>query len=405
MSIHLQSGKRPYNISMRPVKLVSDPIHRPALNILSDWLGSCNSFDIPQLTKGPVTITFEKKFSDWLDTKHSVFVNSGSSAILLGLAALKYGNKLKNDKIIVPDLSWATDVSSPLILGLNPILIDANTEDLSVDLERLEWIFKRETPAAFILVSVLGLVPDMDRIVELCETYDVLLIEDVCESMGSEYKGKKLGTFGIMSFFSMYYGHHISTIEGGMVCTRYNDINDILLMIRSHGWDRDLDDNTKNRLRSTNNVDDFSAQFAFYLPGLNVRSTDLQAFIGLRQIDKINGFAKIRNRNFKLYQELLSDEDSWLDIIERENCLTSSFCYPIVSENRDAIVKRLRDNNVECRPLIAGSMSMSPMWKKLGTSITNIPVSTKINKYGFYVPNHQGMDEEDVKNIVNLIKG
>ena len=390
---------------MKPVKLVSDTIDQTDINALSDWLGAYNPMPIPQLTKGPITPIFEKKFSDWLGAKHGVFVNSGSSAILLGLAALKFGGKLKNDKIIVPDLSWATDVSSPLMLGLDPILIDANDQDLSVDLERLEWIFKRENPSAFILVSVLGLVPDMDKIVELCETYDVLLIEDVCESMGSEYKGKKLGTFGIMSFYSMYYGHHISTIEGGMVCTNYDEINDLLLMIRSHGWDRDLDETSTKILRRMNNVDDFSAQFAFYLPGLNVRSTDLQAVLGLHQVDKIDNFAKIRNRNFKLYQELLDDEDSLLNIIDREDCFISSFCYPIVSYDRDAIVKRLRDNGVECRPLIAGSMTMSPMWRKFGGGHTNIPVSTMINKYGFYVPNHQGMDEEDVKNIVKLIKG
>ena len=187
---------------MKPIKLVSDTIDREDICGLVNWL---NQPEIPQLTKGPITKEYESKFSDWLGTKHSVFVNSGSSAILLGLAALKFGGKLKNNKIVVPDLSWATDVSSPLMLGLDPILIDANEQDLSVDLDRLEWIFKRQNPSAFILVSVLGLVPDMDKIVELCETYDVLLIEDVCESMGSEYKGKKLGTFGIMSFYSTYF--------------------------------------------------------------------------------------------------------------------------------------------------------------------------------------------------------
>jgi CDP-6-deoxy-D-xylo-4-hexulose-3-dehydrase len=389
---------------MRSVKLVSDTIDKPDINALIDWLhGTATS--IPQLTKGPITPLFEKQYSDWLGTRHSVFVNSGSSAILLGLAALKFGGKLKNDTIICPDLSWATDVSSPLMLGLNPVLIDANREDLSVDLDRLEWIFKLEKPAAFILVSVLGLVPDMDRIVELCTEHDVLLLEDVCESLGSEYKGKKLGTFGCMSFFSMYYGHHISTIEGGMVCTSDEEINDLLLMIRSHGWDRDLSENKKDMIRCINRIDDFSAQFAFYLPGLNVRSTDFQAVLGLRQIGKIDMFAKLRNLNFKLYQELLDEDDSTLNIIEREDCFISSFCYPIVNRNRDAIVQRLRDNNVECRPLIAGSMSMSPMWRKFGTGHTNTPVSMEINKYGLYVPNHQGMTEEDVRNVVSLIKG
>jgi CDP-4-dehydro-6-deoxyglucose reductase, E1 len=389
---------------MRPVNLVSDTIDKTDIRHLIEWLDS-PGMDVPQLTKGPITPIFEKKFSDWLGTNHSVFVNSGSSAILLGLAALKYSGRLKNNKIIVPDLSWATDVSSPILLDYEVTLIDANEEDLSVDVNRLEWIFKSKKPAAFILVSVLGLVPDMDRIVELCKQHDVLLIEDVCESMGSEYKGKKLGTFGIMSFFSMYYGHHISTIEGGMVSTSDEDINDTLLMIRSHGWDRDVSQNKRDTLRSVNRVDEFTAQFAFYLPGLNVRSTDLQAVIGLRQVDKIDKFSAIRNRNFKLYQELLDDEDSLLNIIDRDDCFISSFCYPIVNEDKDKIVKRLHDNGVQCRPLIAGSLTMSPMWRKFGTGHTNTPVTMMINKYGFYIPNHQGMDEEDVRNIVKLIKG
>ena len=203
----------------------------------------------------------------------------------------------------------------------------------------------------------------------------------------------------------MYYGHHISTIEGGMVSTSDEDINDTLLMIRSHGWDRDVSQNKRDTLRSVNRVDEFTAQFAFYLPGLNVRSTDLQAVIGLRQVDKIDKFSAIRNRNFKLYQELLDDEDSLLNIIDRDDCFISSFCYPIVNEDKDKIVKRLRDNGVQCRPLIAGSLTMSPMWRKFGTGHTNTPVTMMINKYGFYIPNHQGMDEEDVRNIVKLIKG
>ena len=271
------------------INLVSDTIDKEDIAGLINWL---SQKEIPQLTKGPITKEYEAKYSKWLRTKHSVFVNSGSSAILLGLAALKFGGKLKNNKIVVPDVSWATDVSTPLILGMNTFVVDCNQEDLSADLSHLEQLFKEEQPAAFILVSVLGLVPDMDRIVDLCKEYDVLLIEDACESMGSEYHSQKLGTFGCMSFFSTYFGHHISTIEGGMVCTKDKEINDLLLMMRSHGWDRDLDEDTAEKLALDNNIKDFDRLFTFYLPGLNVRATDLQAKIGLNQVDKIDKFGK-----------------------------------------------------------------------------------------------------------------
>ncbi len=382
------------------INLVSDTIDREDACGIINWL---NQKELPQLTKGPLTKEYEEKFSNWLGTTNSVFVNSGSSAILLGLTALKFGGKLKNNKIVVPDLSWATDVSTPLILGMDTFLVDCNFEDLSADLNHLEQIFKEERPAAFILVSVLGLVPDMDYIVDLCKTYDVLLIEDVCEGMGSEHHGQKLGTFGCMSFFSTYFGHHISTIEGGMVCTNDKEINDLLLMTRSHGWDRDLDPETAKKLAEEEGVDDFDRLFTFYIPGLNVRATDLQAKIGLNQVDKIDKFSKIRNENFHHYNKRLA----WAkDLLFRPEQLTgdfvSNFCYPIVSESREAIVKELKENDIACRPLIAGALSNSPMWQKFGKADRNFNALV-IDNFGFYVPNHQGMTTDDVDKVCDII--
>lgn len=383
------------------INLVADTIDTEDVTSLINWLGQK---EIPQLTKGPITKEYEAKFSKWLGTNHSVFVNSGSSAILLGLAALKFGGKLKNNRIVVPDVSWATDVSTPLILGMDTFVVDCNQEDLSADLNHLEQLFKEEKPAAFILVSVLGLVPDMDRIVDLCKTYDVLLIEDTCESMGSEYHGQKLGTFGCMSFFSTYFGHHISTIEGGMVCTNDKEINDLLLMIRSHGWDRDLDEAAAQELAEKNNVKDFDRLFTFYLPGLNVRATDLQAKIGLNQVDKIDKFAKIRNENFLNYNERLKYSSNLFSPTQSNHDFVSSFCYPVVLQERDKCIAELRANDIACRPLIAGSLTRSPMWKKFGGMEVNNPNAEVINDYGFYVPNHQGMGDKEVEQICNIIK-
>ena len=382
------------------INLVSDTIDREDVAGVINWL---NQKEIPQLTKGPITKEYEAKYSKWLGTKHSVFVNSGSSAILLGLAALKFGGKLKNNKIVVPDVSWATDVSTPLILGMDTFVVDCNQEDLSADLFHLEQIFKEERPAAFILVSVLGLVPDMDRIVDLCKEYDVLLIEDTCESMGSEYHGQKLGTFGCMSFFSTYFGHHISTIEGGMVSTNDKEINDLLLMIRSHGWDRDLDEETAAKLALDNNIKDFDRLFTFYLPGLNVRATDLQAKIGLNQVDKIDKFAKIRNENFLNYNERLRNSSSLFTPTQRNHEFVSSFCYPVILQDRDKCIAELRANDIACRPLIAGSLTRSPLWKNFGGAEVHNPNAEYVHQYGFYVPNHQGMGDEEVEQICNII--
>ena len=157
------------------------------------------------------------------------------------LSALQQGGYLTNNKVVVPSVAWATDLAPVMQLGLEPILCDSNKRDLSADLNHLEKIFKEEMPSALMFVSVLGLVPEMDRVVKLCEDYDVILLEDTCESMGSKYRDTKLGTFGKMASFSTFFGHHISTIEGGFISTDDKDLYDILVAIRAHGWDRDLD--------------------------------------------------------------------------------------------------------------------------------------------------------------------
>ena len=210
---------------MKRISLVSDTVDKSDINALTEWL---SQDEIPKLTKGELTIELETKWAKKIGTKYSVFVNSGSSSILLTLAALKYSDKLRNNKIIVPALSWATDVSSPMLLGYETYMCDCNLQDLSCDLDYLEKLFKEHNPSTFILVSPLGLVPDMNRIVKLCNKYDVLLLEDVCESMGSKYQNKYLGSFGLASFYSMYFGHHLSTIEGGFINTDDDDLYHLL---------------------------------------------------------------------------------------------------------------------------------------------------------------------------------
>ena len=379
------------------IKLVSDTIDKDDIKHLVDWL---SQDEIPRLTKGELTIQLEEKWANKIGTKYSVFVNSGSSAILLALAAYLYSKDIKNKKIVIPSLSWATDVSSPMLLGMEPIMCDCNLEDLSCDLTHLEEIFKTESPSSFILVSPLGLVPNMKKILNLCEKYNVNLFEDVCESMGSKYNDKYLGSFGLASFFSMYFGHHLSTIEGGFVNTNDEDFYHLLLMMRSHGWDRDLPEWKQKELRVKYSVDDFTALYNFYVPGFNLRATDLQAFIGLRAIDKLDEYSKRRNNNFNQY--LNGVKNTKLNISNFNTNFISSFSYPIVNENKEKIVKKLQEHNIEVRPLIAGDMSKKPMWyEKYG--VQSLPQCELINKYGFYIPNHQDLTENEINLIINII--
>tara|TARA_A100001011_G_scaffold363972_2_gene414300 strand:- start:2284 stop:3450 length:1167 start_codon:yes stop_codon:yes gene_type:complete len=379
------------------IKLVADTIDKNDVEGLIEWLSSDPP---PRLTKGPVTVEIQNKWSNYIGTNHSVFVNSGSSAILLTLYSLLEMGRLKNKKIVIPSLSWLTDVSSAMQIGLEPILCDCNMQDLSVDLDELEALFISHKPSALLLVSVLGLVPDMNRLVDMCKEHDVLLVEDVAESMGSSYYGKNLGTFGVASIFSTYFGHHISTIEGGFISTDDYELSQVLLSMRNHGWDRDMDEDTREKMRDKWNVDDFQRLYTFYYPGFNLRSTDLQAYIGLSQIDKLDSFKEIRNKNFHTYNSHI--KYNMLNIKEKKSCFTSNFAYPVVNKNRDKIIQGLQDEKIEARPLIAGSMGVQPFWvKRYGYSkFENCDI---VHKYGFYIPNHQGLSMDDVSKISDII--
>jgi CDP-6-deoxy-D-xylo-4-hexulose-3-dehydrase len=318
------------------------------------------------------------------------------------LSALQQGDYLKNNKVVVPSVAWATDLAPVMQLGLKPILCDSNKRDLSADLVYLEKIFKEESPSALMFVSVLGLVPEMDKVVELCEKYDVILLEDTCESMGCEYKQVKLGTFGKMSSFSTFFGHHISTIEGGFVSTDDKDLYDILVSIRAHGWDRDLDVEKQIELQQDWDVSTFNALYTFYYQGFNVRATDLQAYIGLSQIDKLDDWGVKREYNYLAYQKLVKN-NYWKPSTELSD-FNSNFAYPVIHPNRDKIVKELERNDVEVRPMICGSMGTQPFYVKEYGRL-ELPNVTEIDRYGFYVPNNPHITDDEIVFISNIING
>ena len=380
------------------ITLIKDTIDNKDVDNLIEWLKT-----YPRLTKGAKTLEFESQFAEWIGTKHAVFVNSGSSANLLMVYALKYLGALTNNKIVVPSLSWATDLAPVLQYDIEPVLVDCNLDNLSVDLEHLEEVFKTENPDAMILVSVLGLSPDIDKIVELCDKYNVILIEDNCESQGSKYKGKRLGNFGLMASFSTYFGHTMSTIEGGMITTNSDEIYNLLLQLRSHGWDRDLSKEKQTQLRDRHNVDDFSAFYTFYTPGFNLRSTDLQAVIGIEQLKKVDWMIDQRNRNFKKYISKLKDY-IWVPK-EIEDSFTASFCIPIIAyspEQKQRMVKNLMDNNIECRPLICGSMGTQPFYTEI-YGRKELPNVSQVDDCGIYVPNHPQLTDSEIDLICKCI--
>ena len=218
--------------------------------------------------------------------------------------------------------------------------------------------------------------------------------------MGSKYQNKYLGTFGLASFFSMYFGHHLSTIEGGFINTDDEDFYHLLLMMRSHGWDRDLPNWKQRELRDNHNCDEFSALYNFYVPGFNLRATDLQAFIGLRAIDKLDEYAEKRNQNFNTY--LNNIRNNHLKLVTSDINFISNFAFPVISKYRNEIIAELISNKIEVRPLIAGNMSNKPMWTVQYGSVV-LPNCEMIDNYGFYLPNHQDLSVDQIITIANIV--
>lgn len=377
------------------ISLVKDTINDSDIEKLIVWLKEGH-----RLTKGPETLKFEEKWSQYLGVKYSVFLNSGSSANLAMTYSLIESKRLKNNKIIVPSVSWVTTVSPVIQLGLTPILCDCDKDDLGLDVEHLELLFKEHNPSAVILVHVLGVPNKMDEIMSLCDKYNVILLEDSCESIGSKYNKQLTGTFGLMSSFSFYFGHHMSTIEGGMVSTNDFEMYQMLLSIRSHGWNRDLTEDNKKMLNEKYDLNEFRALYTFFHPGFNLRSTDLQAFIGNIQLDKIDDIVKKRINNFNLYNDFLND-DFW-KVKPSDNTVVSNFAYPIIVKNVVELSGILFENGVENRPLICGSINEQPFWyEKYGK--TYLPNSKVVHYNGMYLPNNPDMSLNEIRKITDIV--
>lgn len=378
-----------------PITLVKDTIDSQDISDLISWLETN-----PRLTKSDKTIEFEQLWSNWLGCKYSVFVNSGSSANLAIFYGLILSGKLKNNKIVFPCLSWVTTVSPAIQLGLEPILCDTDSNTFGLDVDMFETICKRENPAALMVVHALAFPNDMKRINEICKKYNVILLEDSCESVGTTVNGKKTGTMSLAASFSTYYGHHFSTIEGGFVCTDDYELYNIFKSIRSHGWSRDLDESTRTKLQIKYNIDDFKNLYTFYYPGFNIRSTDLQAFIGIQQLKKLDRFCESRFNNLKLYDQYIKNDYWKIDISQSE--FISNFAYPIIHPKFLNITESLTKNQVEYRPIIAGSMSRQPFfYERYGKQ--QFKFADEIHDLGLYLPNNPDMTKDEIKFICDIV--
>ena len=344
---------------------------------------------------------FENNFAKFHKSKYSVMVNSGSSANLLMISSLFYlkKNKLqRGDEVVVPAVGWSTSYNPLYQLGLKIKFVDVDLETLNFDLKKLKKSISKKT-RLILAINLLGNSNDFTKIKKIIKNKNIYIIEDNCESLGAKYKGKKSGTFGIMSSTSFFYSHHMSTIEGGAILTNNKDLYKKLKILRAHGWIRDIID--KKKL-------DFKNKFRFILPGYNLRPTEINGLIGNIQLKKLTSFVKMRRLNAKYFISKFKTIKNI--IIQKEIGESSWFGFSIIIKNkakikREKIIKILELNGIETRPIVSGNFSNQEVCKFYNLS-KNLSLNNSeiIDKNGFFIGNHHFDMKKKIIFVFNILK-
>ena len=383
--------------------LMSDNIDKEDVNALIDFL---SQDQIPKLTNGPKVIEFENAWGEWLGTKYNLMVNSGASANELTMLALNYIHG--EGEIIVPPLTWISDISSVIFSGMKPVFCDINLKNFSFDIEKLKQVITPNTRAIF-LTHVLGVNGLTDELIQLCNENNILLIEDVCESHGTTFKGQKVGTYGFASNFSFYFAHHMSTIEGGMICTNDEKFYQVCRTLRSHGMMREMTNNEmKQEIIDAN--PDLNPDFIFIRPAHNFRSTELNAVIGLSQIKKLDSNNLHRVDNFKYFMERLDSTKYHTDIEMDGQC---NYAFIVVLKDgdfefRNKVESTLRENGIEFRRgLSGGGNQLRQPWFKKHYNIdhSQFPNMDHVHHFGWYVGNYPSLEREKIDTLITVLNG
>jgi CDP-6-deoxy-D-xylo-4-hexulose-3-dehydrase len=330
--------------------------------------------------------------------------NSGSSANLLMYAALENAGKIRDKKIVVPATGWATTLMPAVQLGWKPVMCESDRRTFGLDLNYLEDLVKREHPAVVILVHVLGVPCDMTGVFALQRKYGFQILEDCCASHGARHQGRMVGTFGAMSSFSFYYGHHMSTVEGGVVCTNDEQLYYHLLMARSHGWLKDLPSGEAHAIRERYDVDHFHAPFTFYMLGFNVRPTDISAKLGLIQLRKLDSTVQRRIANHKVYQQRLQGLVEYAIGLPGDVISSISFCAVARTvEERRRIVLALDEHQIDTRIFTAGNLGQHPFWRDR-YGVFSAPMADRLSACGFFLPNNQALAEPELDFISGVVR-
>ena len=351
---------------------------------------------------------FERKFSKYQGSAEAILFNSGGSANLAMLQALKNLGRLKNgDRVGFSALTWSTNTMPIIQMGMIPVPIDCSIATLNVMSENLEERLEKINLEALFLTNVLGFVGDIERIKEICKAKNIILIEDNCESLGTILSGGKTGTFGLGASFSFFVAHHMSTIEGGMVCTDDAEFAEMLRIVRANGWDRNLTAQQQHKWRKKFNIDsEFQAKYTFYDLGFNLRPTEITGFLGQYQMQFLDENIKSRERNFLSLEKFLKTNDD-LVALDHEHIKTlSTFAIPVVCKTpklRERYLSRFSGAGIEIRPMIAGNMQHQPFYKKYVKEVFELPGTDFLHNNGFYCGNYPELTEADLETITSCL--
>jgi CDP-6-deoxy-D-xylo-4-hexulose-3-dehydrase len=351
---------------------------------------------------------FERDFAQYVGSQHCVMVNSGSSAILLMVAALFYTKnpalKLKRgDEVIVPTVSWSTTYYPLYQYGLKIKFVDIDLNTLNYDLDQLEQAVTDKT-RAIMVVNLLGNPNDFGRIKQIIGDRNIVLMEDNCESMGAIYQGKQAGTFGVMGCFSTFFSHHISTMEGGLIVTDDEELYQLMLSLRAHGWTRDLPKH--NLVCSEKSDDPLEELFRFVLPGYNFRPLELEGALGVEQVKRLSKMVEERRKNGKLLHETLGNHPDI--IIQREIGESSWFGFSLVIRpgnklTRKELAVKLNKLGFQCRPIVAGNFAKNEVVKYFDSEVHgDLRNADHIDQNGLFIGNHHYPIPEVFAALANL---
>jgi len=357
------------------------------------------------LTQSKNVMEFEKKWSKWLGIKYSVFVNSGSSANFITMSIIKilYGK----GNIVLPTLTWVSDINSVIQNNLDPIFVDINPKNLCMSDKEIIKKINRKTIAVFI-THAQGFNGLTKKLISFLKKRKIPLIEDVCESHGATFNGKKLGTFGKISNFSFYYAHHMSTIEGGMICTNDKKIYQLARILRSHGMSREIG-NKKDEEKIIKKYPKLSPKFIFLYPTLNFRNNEIGAVIGLNQLKSLDKNNKIRTINFKFFLKNLDSTKYKVHFDLKGSC---NYAFPLILqkanfENRNKLEQILKMNKIEFRRGNAGGGNqlrqpyLKPFTKKI--RLSDFKEVEHIHFFGYYIGNYPSLKLKKIKKICSIL--